>query len=151
MRTHEMRAGAREQHRYRRPERQPWRDEEDPGQPPEGQPEQVETGQKVLEPLQTDEVAERKVSSVLRDGVDRSFPHLCAGLPARGSHRTVRVLQRGHPVGRFAESVTSTWKTEPLEKQDRHQLQGKQKVWGRKSWSPAQPSSRGYSQDSMGF
>lgn len=51
------------------------------------------------------------MSSVLRDGVDQSFPYLCAGLPARGSHRTVRVLQRGHPVGRFVESVMSTRKT----------------------------------------
>lgn len=36
-------------------------DKEDPGQPVREQPEQVETGQKVLELLQIDEVAECSV------------------------------------------------------------------------------------------
>ena len=51
------------------------KDKEDPGQPVQEQPEQVETGQKVLELLQIDKVAECSVQCLERwSGPELSSP-----------------------------------------------------------------------------
>ena len=54
----------------------------------------METGQKVLEPLQTDGVAEWEVSGVWRGSVDQAFAQLRAHVMALGS-RLPRRLASG--------------------------------------------------------